>query len=75
MLKIKQSVSNLFQTYDVNEFGSNTFSINIRVLIRKICDIKVNSNKNFNVSQHNQKWTNISKATVDMNIKYIKGHG
>lgn len=51
MPKVKQSSLNRLQTY-VNEFGSNIFSIDSRVLFCKVCEIKVNSEKKFNVSQH-----------------------
>lgn len=51
MPKIKQSLSNRLQTY-VNKFGPDIFSIDTSVLFCKICEIKVNSDKKFNVSQH-----------------------
>jgi len=51
MPKVKQSLLTRLQMY-VNEFGSNIFSIDSRVLFCKVCEIKVNSDKKFNVSQH-----------------------
>jgi hypothetical protein len=51
MPKIKQRLSNRLQTY-VNKFGPDIFSIDTSVLFCKICEIKVNSDKKFNVSQH-----------------------
>lgn len=49
MPKVKQNLSNRLQTY-VNLYGPNIFSIDKSVLFCKICEIKVNSDKKFNVS-------------------------
>jgi hypothetical protein len=51
MPKVKQSLLNRLQTY-INEFGSNIFSIDSCVLFCKVCEIKVDSDKKFNVSQN-----------------------
>ncbi|XP_025198504.1 uncharacterized protein LOC112603549 [Melanaphis sacchari] len=51
MPKVKQNLSYRLQTY-VNLYGPNIFSIDKSVLFCKICEIKVNSDKKFNVSQH-----------------------
>lgn len=47
----KQNLSNWLQTC-VNLYGPNIFSIDKSVLFCKICEIKVNSDKKFNVSQY-----------------------
>jgi hypothetical protein len=51
MPKIKQNLSNRLQTY-VNLYGPKIFLIDKSVLFCKICEVKVSSDKKFNVSQH-----------------------
>jgi hypothetical protein len=48
---VKQNLSNRLQTF-VNLYGPNIFLIDKSVLFYKICEVKVNSDKKFNVSQH-----------------------
>lgn len=51
MPKPKQSLACRLRAY-VREFGDNIFTTDGTVLYCKICDIKVSSEKKFNVSQH-----------------------
>jgi len=51
MPKEKQSVNGRLRSY-VTEFGSDTFSIVANSLFCKVCEIRISSEKKFNVSQH-----------------------
>ena len=51
MPKEKQSVSNRLKNI-VREFGENTFATDASVLLCKFCDIKINHEKKFNITQH-----------------------
>lgn len=51
MPKEKQSVCGRLRSY-VTEFGSDTFSIVANSLFCKVCEIRISSEKKFNVSQH-----------------------
>jgi len=50
MPKEKQSVCGRLRSY-VTEFGSDTFSIVANSLFCKVCEIRISSEKKFNVSQ------------------------
>lgn len=51
MPKEKQSVSSRLKNY-LRELGENTFAIDASVLLCKFCDIKINHEKRFNITQH-----------------------
>lgn len=51
MPKEKTSVANRLKSY-VREFGSNIFTIDASVLFCKLCNIKINHEKRFNIPQH-----------------------
>jgi hypothetical protein len=51
MPKEKMSVTNRLRSY-VREFGANIFAIDVSVLLCKFCDIKINHEKRFNITQH-----------------------
>jgi len=51
MPKQKMSVTNRLISY-VREFDANTFAIDASVLLCKLCDIKINHDKRFNIIQH-----------------------
>lgn len=51
MPKEKQSVSSRLKNI-VREFGENTFATDASVLLCKFCNIKINYEKKFNVTQH-----------------------
>jgi len=64
MPKEKMSVTYRLKSY-VSEFGANTFTINASVLLCKCCDIKINHEKRFNITQHlkTEKHLNAIKPT------------
>jgi len=51
MLNEKMSVTICLRSY-LREFGANTFAIDTSVLLCKFCDIKINYEKRFNITQH-----------------------
>jgi len=51
MPKEKQSVPSRLQNF-VSEFGAEFFSTDSKVLICKVCETKVSSEKRFSISQH-----------------------
>jgi len=51
MGKVKQSTSARLRYY-VSEFGSEILSTDGLVLFCKVCELKINFEKKFNVSQH-----------------------
>lgn len=51
MPKEKQSVSSSLKNI-VREFGENTFATDASVLLCKFCNIKINHEKKFNITQH-----------------------
>jgi len=62
MPKEKQSVSSRLKNI-VPEFGENTFAADESVLLCKICNIKINHEKIFNITQH---------LKTDKHVKAVK---